>query len=279
MTPPSRRRCFRRSPPSSVRRPLPDWGHVHTELKRKGVTLQLLWLEYRERPSRRAGLQPVLQPLPARGARRSTSSCASTIEPARRCSSTSRACASRSMTALSGERAFEAELFVACLGASSYTYAEALRSQELVHWVAGNVHALEFFGGAPEICVPGQPALGGYPGEPLRARHQRHLPGVRRALLDGHRPGPALQATGQGQGRSRGAHGRALDHRRAAQPALHLTRRGERRHRGVRGVHQRPALQEDGRLAQRALRDPRPPGAAAPAHRCATGSPLGRRPR
>jgi transposase len=34
--------------PSRTSRPTPDWGHVHTELRKKSVTLQLLWLEYRE---------------------------------------------------------------------------------------------------------------------------------------------------------------------------------------------------------------------------------------
>lgn len=34
--------------PSRVARPAPDWGYVHRELRRKGVTLQLLWLEYRQ---------------------------------------------------------------------------------------------------------------------------------------------------------------------------------------------------------------------------------------
>jgi len=34
--------------PSAVARPAPDWAYVHRELRRKGVTLQLLWLEYRE---------------------------------------------------------------------------------------------------------------------------------------------------------------------------------------------------------------------------------------
>ena len=29
-------------------RPVPDWDRVHRELRRKGVTLQLLWVEYRE---------------------------------------------------------------------------------------------------------------------------------------------------------------------------------------------------------------------------------------
>ncbi len=33
--------------PSSVARPLPDWPVIHTELRKKGVTLELLWIEYR----------------------------------------------------------------------------------------------------------------------------------------------------------------------------------------------------------------------------------------
>jgi transposase len=49
---------------------------------------------------------------------------------------------------------FEAALFVAVLGASSYTFAEATRSQELVCWIDSHVRALEFFGGVPEIAVP-----------------------------------------------------------------------------------------------------------------------------
>ncbi len=52
------------------------------------------------------------------------------------------------------QKAFEAELFVAVLGASSYLFAEALRSQELLHWVTGHVHAFEFFIGCPAIVVP-----------------------------------------------------------------------------------------------------------------------------
>ena len=47
-----------------------------------------------------------------------------------------------------------AQLFVAVLGASNYTYAEALPSQAEVHWTAANVRAFEFFGGSPAILVP-----------------------------------------------------------------------------------------------------------------------------
>ncbi len=48
----------------------------------------------------------------------------------------------------------EAELFVAVLGASNYTYAEALPSQELPHWIAAHVRTFEFFGAVPRILVP-----------------------------------------------------------------------------------------------------------------------------
>ena len=53
-----------------------------------------------------------------------------------------------------GEVDFEASLFVAVLGASNYTFAEASRSQELACWINSHVRALEFLGGVPEIAIP-----------------------------------------------------------------------------------------------------------------------------
>ena len=52
--------------------------------------------------------------------------------------------------------AIEVELFVAVLGASNYTYAEATRTQRLEDFCASTVRALEFFGGVPQIAVPDQ---------------------------------------------------------------------------------------------------------------------------
>ena len=40
--------CTRPSRRPRAARPVPDWAYVHKELRRKNVTLQLLWLEYRE---------------------------------------------------------------------------------------------------------------------------------------------------------------------------------------------------------------------------------------
>ena len=47
-----------------------------------------------------------------------------------------------------------AQIFVAVLGASAYTYVEATWSQSLPDWIGSHVRALTFFGGVPEILVP-----------------------------------------------------------------------------------------------------------------------------
>ena len=48
----------------------------------------------------------------------------------------------------------EAQIFVAVLTASNYTFAEATPSQALPHWLGSHQRALEFFGGVPKIIVP-----------------------------------------------------------------------------------------------------------------------------
>ena len=47
-----------------------------------------------------------------------------------------------------------AEIFVAVLGASSYTYAEATGTQRLADWIGAHMRTFEFLGGVPEIVVP-----------------------------------------------------------------------------------------------------------------------------
>jgi len=138
--------------PAAITRPVPDWAEVHRELARKGVTLQLLWTEYRascpdgfgytwftERYRAWAGrLDLVL-----RGDHRAGEKCfvdfAGQTIPI--------------TDPLTGEIT-GAQLFVAVLGASNHTYAEALPSQELPHWLGAHVRAFEFWGGAPAILVP-----------------------------------------------------------------------------------------------------------------------------
>jgi len=54
----------------------------------------------------------------------------------------------------SGGPVQQAHLFVAVLGASSYTYAEATRDEQLASWIGGHVRAFEFYQGVPKLVVP-----------------------------------------------------------------------------------------------------------------------------
>src|SRR5580658_2257741 len=49
---------------------------------------------------------------------------------------------------------WQASLFVAVLGASSYTYAEATCDQQMESWIQAHVHAFEFYGGVTSLIVP-----------------------------------------------------------------------------------------------------------------------------
>jgi transposase len=135
-------------------RPLPDWNVVHLELRRKHVTLALLWEEYkREHPDgyqysqycdlyrRWAGTLEIWMRQEHRAGEKLFSDYSGDGIPW--------------VDPKTGE-VHEAPLFVAVLGASSYTYAEVTPSQELKHWIGCHVRALEFFGGAPKLIVPDQ---------------------------------------------------------------------------------------------------------------------------
>jgi transposase len=138
--------------PSSHPRPLPDWGHVHKELRRKSVTLQLLWLEYRETHPDGYGYSQFANLYKAWRKR---------VDVVMR--QVHRA-GEKLFVDFPGQRVpiydegtgavgLQAELFVAVLGASNYLYAEAFPSQELLYWVTGHVHAFEAMAGCPDIVV------------------------------------------------------------------------------------------------------------------------------
>jgi transposase len=146
------RQLFPPSEPSSVQRPAPAWASVHNELRRKGVTLELLWQEYKAEQT--DGFQYSAFCDHYRRWRQHLS-------------------LSMRQTHTPGERLFidyagqtigvtdgntgeirEAQVFVAVLGASNYTYIEATWSQQLPDWIGSHVRALDFFGGCTELWVP-----------------------------------------------------------------------------------------------------------------------------
>jgi transposase len=140
--------------PRDANRPLPNCAHVHAELKRKGVTLELLWQEYRaEHPD--GYLITQFREHYRRWSRKLSIVMRQTHRAGEKTFvdySGTGLCLTDPKT---GERR-PTQLFVAALGASSYTYAEATLTQALPHWLTSHVRMFEFFGGVSEILVPDQ---------------------------------------------------------------------------------------------------------------------------
>ena len=153
----------------------PDWTKMHEELKRRGVTLMILWEEHRAEHVDGYGYSRF---------------CELYGEWRRRLSPTMR------QTHVAGDKLFvdwagdtvpvidpmtgevhRAHLFVAALGASSYTYAEARWSETLPDWIGAHVNALVFIGGVPKAAVPDNLKAG-------ITKPSRYEPGINRTYQD-----------------------------------------------------------------------------------------------
>jgi transposase len=133
-------------------RAVPDWSQVHHELRRKGVTLTLLWHEYKaahpegfqyswfcdQYRAWTRKLDVVMRQEHRAGEKLFVDYAGQTAEVVDRRTGEIR----------------HAQIFVAVLGASSYTYAEATWTQQLPDWIGSHVRAFEFLGGVSELLVP-----------------------------------------------------------------------------------------------------------------------------
>lgn len=147
------RRLFANANPTpAANRPLPDWSWVHQELKRKGVTLTLLWQEYKA--TNPDGLQYSYF---CEAYRKWVKTLDLVMRQHHRAGETLFVdYAGQTVPVVdpqSGE-VREASIFIAVLGASNYTYAEATGSQSLPDWIASHVRAFEALGGVPRLAVP-----------------------------------------------------------------------------------------------------------------------------
>jgi transposase len=142
---------FRRMgrPPRDEREP--DWPTIARELKRKGVTLSLLWQEYRAAHPDGYGYTWFCETFRA-FERRARPSYRNRHE-AGAVMQTDYAGQSVPVFDRHTGEVREAQIFVAVLAASSYTFAMASLSQALPDWIEGQVRALAFFGGVPRTIV------------------------------------------------------------------------------------------------------------------------------
>lgn len=140
---------------NAAQHPLPDFELVHHELHRKGVTLQLLWQEYQERngPASyrysqfcdlyrdwRRHLRVSMRQVHVAGEKTFVDYAGQTI---------------RYLDEDGREQ--KGHLFVAVLGASSYTYAEVTATEGMADWIMAHAHAYEYFQGVTQLTISDNP--------------------------------------------------------------------------------------------------------------------------
>jgi transposase len=159
---------------SSVRTE-PDWTVIHAEMKKRGVTMTLLWQEYiAEQPQGYAyswfceryrdwkkAVSPTMRQNHAAGDKLFVDWAGDTI--AVFCSETG--------------VEHRARIFVAAHGASNYTYAEARWTETLSDWLGAHVNALAAIGGVPKALVPDNLKAG-------VTKPSRYEPGINRSYQD-----------------------------------------------------------------------------------------------
>jgi transposase len=128
----------------------PDYGRLHQELKRKGVTLQLLWEEY----SQAHGAAAYRYSQFCEHYHQYRGTLARSMRQVHRAGEKVFIDYSGDTVAVIDARTGEirsAEIFVATLGASKYTYAEATWTQSLPDWIGSHIRMLEFYGSVPTL--------------------------------------------------------------------------------------------------------------------------------
>lgn len=137
---------------ASKQRPLPNWEEVHQEQRKKGMTLLLLWREYRDAHPTGLGytqfclhyqryvksISPVMRQVHKAGEKIFVDYAGMTVPW---------------IDTTTGEIK-EAQIFVGCLGASQYIFAEATSTQTIPDWIKSHVNMFEFMGGVSEVVVP-----------------------------------------------------------------------------------------------------------------------------
>ncbi len=140
------------NPRPAAERPMPNWEEVHRELSKRGVTLTLLWQEYRQKHPNGYGFTQFR--VHYQGWNKSHTNTMRLPHKAGEEMEVDYAGMTIAITNPETGEISRAVVFVATLPASSYIYAEIQHSQELPHWLGGHVRAFTFFGGIPKTICP-----------------------------------------------------------------------------------------------------------------------------
>ena len=138
---------------------LPDFSLLHQELQQhRHLTLQLAWEEYRQVRPEGYGYSRFCE-LYQRWRKKQDVVLRQEHKPGEKGFVDWAGATIPVQDPVSGE-IWPAYLFVMVLGASSYTYAEATRDQQLNAWLSCHIHAFEYYGGVPGLLVPDNPRTG-----------------------------------------------------------------------------------------------------------------------
>jgi transposase len=160
---------------SSTSRTEPDWSYNHAELKRRGVTLALLWQEYRAEHAQgyayswfcerysdwRKRISPTMRQTHLAGEKLFVDWAGDTMPV---------------FDPITGEE-YCTHIFIAALGASNYTYAEARWTETLPDWIGAHVNAFTAIGGVSKALVPDNLKAG-------ITKPSRYEPGINRTYQD-----------------------------------------------------------------------------------------------
>lgn len=134
-------------------KPIPDWQYIHTELKRKSVTLQILWEEYKREHTNGyqyswfahlyrqwAKAKDVWMPQTHKSGEKTFVDYSGLTVPI--------------YSTNLQKVVYEAEIFVGVLGASDLIYCEATQTQKLPEWISAHQHMFQYYQGVTELVVP-----------------------------------------------------------------------------------------------------------------------------
>jgi len=142
-------------PSNSEGRPQPNCIQIREDLKKKGVTLLLLWNEYRDENPLGYGLSQFCDIY-----RKFDKQLAITMRQVHQAGEKAFSDFAGTKQPIVAEKTGEvhfAHLFVCTLGASNYTFAKLYNDETSESWCNGQAQAFEFFGGTPTIVVPDNP--------------------------------------------------------------------------------------------------------------------------
>ncbi len=133
-------------------RPLPDFAYIHKEIAKKGVTFELLWMEYKEEHPNGYGISQFKEHY-YKFKNKINPTMRQTYIPGHQMFVDYSGLTVPYHDSKTGE-VFKSQIFVSVLGNSGIVFADATPSQKQEYFIKSHILAYEFYGGVPKVNVP-----------------------------------------------------------------------------------------------------------------------------